>query len=71
MNITIALIKEALDHCSDKQEQALIGYLNGDLESWAGIELGQILADHVESMTDDTGPTQTELDEEAAEKRGA
>jgi len=70
MNITIALIKEALDHSSDKQAKALIGYLAGDLESWAGTELGQIVADHVESIEEDTGPTAFELDAEAAWGRG-
>ena len=71
MEITLELIIEALDHASSKQIADIIGYLDKDIDSWAGIVLGTVVREHIKSLEGDTSPTQQELDEEAAEKRGA
>lgn len=50
MKITLQLVVEAINHCSDKQEADLIFNLKNNTEAWAGIVLGEIIAEHMESM---------------------
>ena len=51
--ITIKTVIEALEHCSDEQEREFLHFLNEGTESWAGIELGHIISEHIESMEED------------------
>jgi hypothetical protein len=66
---TLTQVIEALDHCSDEQEKAFMGHLNEGLSTWAGVTLGHIVEDHLQSLAEDTGPTEFELDTEAGFKR--
>ena len=67
--VTLKQVIEALNHCSDEQEKNFIRHLNEGLSTWAGVTLGHIVEDHLESMAEDTGPTQTDLDTEDGFKR--
>jgi len=70
MKITLELIIEALEHASSKEIEAIIGHLHRDIDTWAGIVLGSVVREHIESLEGDTSPTQQELDEESGFKRG-
>ena len=70
MKITLELIIEALDHASYPRRRDITEYLDRGLGSWAGIGLGEIVQEHIESLEGDTSPTQQELDEESGFKRG-
>jgi hypothetical protein len=69
--ITLQTVVDALGHASDEQEKEFLRLANQNIWGWAGHSLEWIVKFHVQSMEDEAGPTQQELDEEAAEKRGA
>ena len=68
--MNIELIIEALDHATTQQRDRVSQLFDDGLSSWAGIELGEIIAEHSESIEGDTSPTQQQRDEESGFKRG-
>ena len=56
MKITLQTVVDALAHCSDKQEKELLEKLNSGLETWAGVSLGEIIRDHVDSVEEGIEP---------------
>ena len=57
--ITLQTVVDAIGHCSDKQQKEMLDQLNSGQTSWAGIVLGEMILDFVESMQE--GPSKEDL----------
>ena len=53
MKITLALVVDALHHCSNQQEEDFLKYLNEGHGAWGGWELKDIIDAHIESIEED------------------
>jgi len=62
--MNIELIIEALDHATTKQRDRVCQLFDDGLSSWAGIELGEIIAEYSESIEPDLSEP-TEAQEQA------
>ena len=56
--ITLQTVVDAINHCSDKQQKEMLRQLNKGHQSWAGIILGEMIKDYVESIDEENeGPS--------------
>lgn len=53
MKINLETVIDAIQHSSNKQEEEFLHHLNQGTESWAGIVLGKMIDEHVESMEEE------------------
>jgi len=69
--ITLQTVVDAINHCSDKQQKEMLRQLNKGHQSWAGIILGEMIKDYVESIDEENeGPFDEDEWNRDADKAG-
>jgi hypothetical protein len=63
MNITPELVMEAIDHASKEQLDEMCNKFDDNLDTWAGIVIGKMISEHIESLEDIDYSIPTEAEE--------